>query len=143
MPDLFTVGYEGRTPDELARLLRENGVALVADVRELPLSRRKGFSKTALAARLAEDRIGYVHLRALGSPRDVRHAYRDEGGGYEAFARAYAAHLDTVPSEVDRLGALARAAPTALLCVERQAEDCHRGILVERLAPRGFRRVDL
>ena len=142
MADLWTVGYEGRTPDELAALLVANGVRTLVDVRELPLSRRKGFSKRGLAERLARDGVAYEHLRALGSPRDVRHAYRD-GGGYEAFAAAYARHLDAHLDAVEHLEALARDAPTAILCVERMPEDCHRGILGERMASRGFRILHL
>ena len=49
-PTVFTIGYERRSPEELVRGLTDAGVTLLADVRELPLSRRPGFSKTALAA---------------------------------------------------------------------------------------------
>lgn len=142
MSDLWTVGYEGRTPDGLALLLRDNGVATLVDVRELPLSRKKGFSKRALSERLAKEGVAYEHLRPLGSPREVRHAYQ-EGGSYEAFAAAYGRHLDGVPEAVDALEDLARRSPTAILCVERMPEDCHRGILGERMAARGFRILHL
>jgi Protein of unknown function, DUF488 len=47
-PRLFTVGYEGRSIDELVDALPGAGVERLVDVRELPLSRRRGFSKTAL-----------------------------------------------------------------------------------------------
>lgn len=142
MPDLWTVGYEGRTPDAFAALLVANGVRTLVDVRELPLSRRKGFSKRSLAERLAEDGIAYEHLRDLGSPRDVRHAYRDDKS-YETFAAAYTRHLERVPEAVARLEALARASPAAIMCVEATPEDCHRGILGERMAARGFRILHL
>ena len=37
---LFTIGYEGATPDRLIETLREAGVTTLVDVRELANSRR-------------------------------------------------------------------------------------------------------
>ena len=51
-PKLFTVGYEGRALDELITELVDAGVERLIDVRELPLSRRRGFSKTPLSEAL-------------------------------------------------------------------------------------------
>jgi len=47
--ELFTVGYEGRTLPQFVRLLRDQGITRVIDVRERPVSRRKGFSAMPLA----------------------------------------------------------------------------------------------
>ena len=65
---LWTIGYEKTSWPDVLATLRAAGVAQVIDVRQLPLSRRAGFSKRQLAAGLAEAGIGYVHLRALGTP---------------------------------------------------------------------------
>ena len=54
--------------------LRAAGVQTVLDVRDRPLSRRAGFSKKSLAASLEAAGIGYVHLRALGTPPEGREA---------------------------------------------------------------------
>ena len=53
--------------------------------------------------------------------------------------------LDTGAGEaaLDELAALAAAGPTCLLCFERDPERCHRRVLSERLAGRGFDIVDL
>ena len=75
-PALFTIGYERRSPDELVRVLGDAGVTLLADVRELPNSRRRGFSKNALAAALGEAGILYAHERALGNPKPYRDAWK-------------------------------------------------------------------
>jgi uncharacterized protein (DUF488 family) len=69
---VFTIGYERRSPDGLVRDLAGAGVTLLADVRELPLSRRRGFSRTALAAALGQAGLAYVHERALGNPKPYR-----------------------------------------------------------------------
>jgi uncharacterized protein (DUF488 family) len=134
-PIVFTIGYERRSPDELARDLAAAGVTLLADVRELPLSRRRGFSKTALADRLGEAGIEYLHERALGNPKPYRDAWK--GGDAEAGRAGYRAHLAAASSEA--VGALAcRVAEggVCLLCVEHDAADCHRALLAAALAER-------
>ncbi len=76
MLDLCTIGYENAAWPAVLASLRAAGVEQVIDVRQLPLSRRPGFSKTPLRAGLAEAGLGYVHLRALGTPPEGREANR-------------------------------------------------------------------
>lgn len=73
---IFTIGYEGATVAEFIAALTGAGVERLIDVRALPLSRRPGFSKTALKAALHEAGIECVYLRALGTPADGRDAAR-------------------------------------------------------------------
>jgi uncharacterized protein (DUF488 family) len=133
---LVTAGYEGRTVAELVDLLRGAGVERVVDVRELPLSRRRGFSKTPLSAALAEAGIAYEHGRGLGNPREIRERFRL--GDPDAGLGAYRAHLygTAYPALVDLAASLGSSA-TCLLCLEADHERCHRvviaGAAVERL----------
>jgi len=66
--ELFTVGYEGVTIEVFIANLRANNVECVLDVRELPLSRKRGFSKTQLGQALNDADIRHIHLRELGTP---------------------------------------------------------------------------
>lgn len=69
-PTLLTIGYEThREPASPVVALLAADVERLVDVRELPLSRRRGFSKTALAGALADAGIHYEHERALGNPK--------------------------------------------------------------------------
>ena len=45
---LFTIGYEKLDQKQFIAYLSNHGVEVVADVRKLPVSRKKGFSKTVL-----------------------------------------------------------------------------------------------
>jgi hypothetical protein len=45
---LFTIGYEKLDQKQFMTYLSNHGVEVVADIRKLPVSRKKGFSKTAL-----------------------------------------------------------------------------------------------
>ena len=65
---LATIGYENDTLDGFLGRLKAAKVEKVIDVRAVASSRKAGFSKSLLAASLAEQGIGYVHLRDLGTP---------------------------------------------------------------------------
>ncbi len=115
--------------------LRDNGIAQLIDVRAVPLSRKPGFSKRQLAAALDEAGIRYSSLRALGTPKAGRDASRR--GDTPAMQRIFAAHLAT-PEAQAGLGlavAIARAAPSCLLCFERDAGHCHRLLVAEAMQP--------
>lgn len=136
MPVLFTIGYEGKTLAEFLDELEGAGVRQLIDVRAVAASRRPGFSKTALAGALAERGISYLHLRPLGTPAAGREAAR--AGRIAEMRSIYAGQLDTPEAALALEQALAAAAeqPSALLCYEREAPDCHRSMLAERMIER-------
>ena len=130
---LRTIGYEAATQAAVIGRLKAAGVAVVIDVRAVASSRRAGFSKTILAASLAEAGIGYVHLRALGTPKAGRQAVR--AGRVAEMERIYADHLKEPRAQLELAQALeiARERPAALLCYEAEALHCHRRIVAGRL----------
>ena len=139
---IFTIGYEGATMGDFLAALAAAGVGQVIDVRALPLSRRPGFSKTPLRGALAEAGIGYVHLKALGTPAAGREAARK--GRHAELTRIYAGQLE-LPEAIAQgaeMLALARETPSALLCFERDPAGCHRSLLLAAVAP-GAEVVDL
>lgn len=108
---LRTIGYEGATLEGFLAALRRSRVSLLIDVRAVAVSRRKGFSKTALAAALAEAGIGYLHLRDLGDPKPGREAAR--AGRMSEFRAIYSAHLRGAVAQEKAAGEGAREATTA------------------------------
>jgi uncharacterized protein (DUF488 family) len=135
MMRIFTIGYEATTVSEFIAALRNAGVARLLDVRALPLSRRPGFSKSALRAALEEAGIEYVHLKALGTPAPGRDAAR--AGRHADLVRIYAGQLE-LPEAIAQSAQmldLARERPSALMCLERQPAHCHRTLLLAAIAP--------
>jgi uncharacterized protein (DUF488 family) len=132
---LFTIGYEGATQTELIAALEGAGVTRLIDVRQLPLSRRAGFSKTPLRLALAEHAIDYVHLKALGTPPEGREAARK--GRHDEMAAIYRGTLAEPGAIVaaEQLRDLASEAPSALLCFEREPAHCHRQVLIDEVYP--------
>jgi uncharacterized protein (DUF488 family) len=142
MTTIFTIGYEGATVTEVIAALTAAGVRRVIDVRQLPLSRRPGFSKSALASALAEAGIDYVHLKALGTPKPGRDAARK--GDRVTLEAVYAGQLELPEAQAAaaRMRALAAERPSALLCFERDPCLCHRMLLLAAEAD-GAQVVDL
>ncbi|WP_371432713.1 DUF488 family protein [Novosphingobium sp.] len=142
MPVIWTIGYEQATVAGVMAALNRAGVDLLADVRALPLSRRPGFSKSALAANAREAGIEYRHFKALGTPADGRAAARRHD--HAVLERIYAAQLDLPEALVAgaQLAELARERKVALLCYERAASECHRTLLRKAVLP-DFEVVDL
>ena len=130
MQTIFTIGYEGATVDGVIDALSRAGVQRLIDVRQLPLSRRPGFSKSSLAAALAEAGIDYVHLKALGTPKPGRDAAKK--GDRATLEAVYSGQLELPEAQVAaaRMRALAQEKPSALLCFEREPHLCHRTLLL-------------
>ena len=104
------------------------------DVRELPNSRRKGFSKKALSAALADAGIAYQHARALGSPRPLRHRLRKDAD-LPAFFRDFRKYLSGQRSVLEQL-ARSLTGNAVLLCYERDYRQCHRSVVAAQLGKR-------
>ncbi|MCE4223801.1 DUF488 domain-containing protein [Methylobacterium sp. C25] len=141
---LFTIGYEGLDPERLTGALKDAGVARLVDVRAVANSRKRGFSKGALKTSLEEAGLGYDHLRGLGTPKAGRQAARAHDAAL--MRKIYCEEvLDTADGglALDTLAELAGTSPICLLCFERDPALCHRRILTERLAAKGFTTVDL
>jgi uncharacterized protein (DUF488 family) len=140
---LFTIGYEQTPSTAVLDELENAGVKLLVDVRAVAASRRPGFSKNQLAAGLDARGISYLHLRALGTPKDGRDAARS--GKFDALHRIYAAHLKTPQAreELDELSSLVKkAGPVCILCYERDHQQCHRQWIAEIIEARDGVKVE-
>ena len=76
---IYSVGYEGLNVGGLIDRLVAAKVTLVIDVRLNPISRKPGFSKKSLKARLEAVGIEYRHEAALGNP-PMRGSFRHGDG---------------------------------------------------------------
>ncbi|CAN5670553.1 DUF488 domain-containing protein [soil metagenome] len=139
---IFTIGYERTTMADFLAALKSAGVERVIDVRALPLSRRPGFSKSSLAASLLEAGIGYVHLKALGTPKRGRDAAKK--GDRATLEEVYAGQLELPEAQMQaaQMLDLAREKSSALLCFERDPCVCHRTLLLDAVGE-GMEVVDL
>jgi hypothetical protein len=128
-----SIGYEmHRDHLAFARRVKAAGVERLIDVRELPISRRRGYAKTALAAAMADVGVEYVHIRGLGNPKPYRDLYKS--GRIEEGQRRYEEHLlREQRGALEDLGALLREKRSALMCVEHDPATCHRTVIIDAL----------
>ncbi|HEY6043223.1 MAG TPA: DUF488 domain-containing protein [Anaerolineae bacterium] len=130
---LMTIGYEGLTSKEFFAILRANKVQKIIDVRELPLSHKPGFSKSALSLAAKTRKIAYVHVPELGTSREIRHDYHADHN-WKRFARRFKASLNKHEEAVEELARLVTRERCCLVCFEADALQCHRSIVAERVA---------
>ncbi|MDO8875882.1 MAG: DUF488 domain-containing protein [Pseudolabrys sp.] len=137
MAKLYTVGYEGSKPADLFASLLESGVKLVIDVRDVPISRKPGFSKTSLSLGLAGVGIGYLHLKGLGDPKPGRIAARE--GRFSDFREIFSKHMASTAAQHALTEAVSVASKTVacLLCFEHDHSNCHRCIVADSMKRRG------
>jgi uncharacterized protein (DUF488 family) len=130
---MSTIGYEGSEIEDFISELKRTGIDLLVDVRDLPLSRKKGFSKNSLRAALEGSGIVYQHMKVLGDPKPGREAARN--GELLKFRQIFSAHIanddarDALRDIVDQ----AKSKSVCLMCFERDHRYCHRNILIESM----------
>ncbi|MCB9946560.1 MAG: DUF488 domain-containing protein [Rhodospirillaceae bacterium] len=136
MTTVFTIGYERASPEEVVQALKAAGVTVLADVRAVPNSRRRGFSKRALTAAMEDAGLHYRHFVALGNPKEGREA--GHAGRMDDFRRIFAAQLatDAAGAALQDLADLVEREQVCLLCYEADADHCHRSIVAAALGSR-------
>lgn len=142
---IFTIGYEGIDIQAFLSLLIKHDVRTVVDIRELPLSRKPGFSKRGLSDILAASGLGYVHMVQLGCPKDVRDRYKKDGS-WKQYTKGFLQYLDGQADAVEELGAMAIESPCALMCFEADYARCHRSFVANALHERfniGIQHIDV
>jgi uncharacterized protein (DUF488 family) len=132
-----SLGYEkSESKDYLGRLQQHN-VSVVVDVRDVPLSRKRGFSKNQLREALAEVGIEYIHIQTLGAPKELRDDLRS-GGSWWNYVKQYTSRvLSRRGEDIEFLIDLARRERISLLCFEREPRECHRSLVAAEMVKRG------
>jgi uncharacterized protein (DUF488 family) len=125
---LFTIGYEGKALDDILGRLKADNIDLVVDVRALPLSRKRGFSKKAFAAALKGVGIDYAHRIALGTPKPMRTRYKRDHD-FAALRIAFEEYLGHQTHSLMELVELVRGKRACLLCFEADPALCHRSLV--------------
>jgi uncharacterized protein (DUF488 family) len=133
MTILSTIGYEASSLEDFIATLRVAGIKILVDVRQVPASRRKGFSKNALQAAVESVGIEYVHLVGLGDPKEGRDAARE--GDFNKFLQVYKAHMKTPEFKADFQAAVefTKGDGACLMCYERNHKECHRKLIAEKI----------
>jgi len=130
MPTLYTVGHSSHTLGEFTALLRRHGVTALADVRSAPYSQyTPQFNREMLKAALQDEGVAYVFLGDQLGARPSHPACYDNDGRVD-FAKTAAQKF--FREGLERVRAGAEKFKLALMCSEKEPEQCHRMVLVCR-----------
>lgn len=139
---LFTLGYQGLTQDEFAKLILDNGIKKIIDVRAVPLSRKKGFSKGKLESSLNEIGLEYEHIKSLGTPKAIREVFK-LNGDFQEFSKLYLRAISNENQTLDNLLSEVRGSICCLLCFEKTPSECHRSIVADEIAKRANNQIHI
>lgn len=148
MRRVVTIGVYGFSAESFLAALSTAGVVLLLDVRQRRGVRGPDYSwanSVRLQAALAEAGVGYRHLGELAPTTELRQLqYREDarlGVGKRSrseLAPEYRERYTREILDVVDLPPIVRALPadrtSALFCVERDPEACHRSLVAERMA---------
>jgi uncharacterized protein (DUF488 family) len=145
---LVTIGVYGWNQESFLAALREADVKQLLDVRQRRGVRGSQYAwanSKRLQAALSEAGIAYEHLPELAPTTELRHLQYAEDArqgvgkrSREQLAPEYVSRY--VRERLDRVdlepivASMPEDGDTALFCVERDPEACHRSLIAERMA---------
>jgi uncharacterized protein (DUF488 family) len=142
---IYTIGHSTRSLAEFVELLKLHRVKAIADVRQIPKSRRyPHFADTSLAIELPRQGLIYLPFRSLGGRRRARKGSPNTAWRNDSF-RGYADYMqtETFQMALDELMEAASKQPTAIMCAEAVPWRCHRSLISDALLVRGWQVLDI
>ncbi len=111
---IYTVGYQGKSLEQLLDILKQIGITLLVDLRERPYGRKPEFNQKRLMVSLRGVKIKYEWMgRSLGGFTCTKQQWL-EG--------------------CEKLAPLAGDETVAIMCMEADHTKCHRKDIAELLA---------
>lgn len=146
--EIWTIGHWTCPREVVLDTLASAGIELLADVRRMPGSRRSPqFDADEMTTWLADAGIGYEHLTELAGRRPKQRDVDPElnAGWQNVSFKNYADHTLTPEYEAGlaRLTGLAQDRHVAVMCGEPMPWRCHRLLVANTLAARGWQVVHL
>lgn len=138
---IWTIGHSTHSIEKFLEMLKSFDIQLLADIRSLPGSKRyPHFNSDTLSAALAENKIGYIHLKDLGGRRKPRSDSQNTAWRVEAF-RGYADYMETddFRKSVTQLEEMARKQRVVYMCAEAVWWRCHRSLVSDYFKHAGWK----
>ncbi len=122
---LTTIGYSSAFPNDVLAECKVKGIKTIVDIRSIPYGRRKQWNRDELEKTCESFEINYVYRgKSLGFPREFW-SVADWRGKY----------CELVEKDIEKIVAdlKSQEQPIALLCVEKDYEECHRSVLAKAI----------
>lgn len=131
---IYTIGYEDRSVDGFFNRLLRVGIHAVLDVRANPISRKYGFAKKSLGIISGKLGLTYEHWPQLGISSEKRRGVATSSEFKQLFGYYDRVILSKRGDDIARLAQQIQQTPSVLVCMEREAHDCHRSRLAKVLS---------
>lgn len=147
-PVIYSIGHSTRSLEEFLKILKENDIEVLVDVRRFPSSKRHPhFDRENLSGELKEQGFEYWWMgESLGGYRSGELGEDSPNQAWESKGfRAYADHAlsEEFQGALDKLVEASKSKILALMCAERLFWKCHRRIICDWLLVRGRRVVHI
>jgi len=140
MPTLYTIGHSNRSYADFLKILQQEHITHIIDLRVVPLSRFAPWSNAkTLRTELAKAGILYTHMPELGGRRTPVKDSINEGLRKASF-RGFADFMQTPAffSALQTLNRLVKKSDTiAIMCAEALPKNCHRSLIADAEILRG------
>jgi uncharacterized protein (DUF488 family) len=138
---LFTMGYSGHDQESFLHELRKHQIEVVIDVRQRPLSRKKGFSRSSLSEFLVANNVDYRHEAELGVPPELRSQLKAGNQDLNSYFSSFRDYLTQHVEALDRVYAMAVGRRCCLICLEHLPGECHRSVVADSIEARNGHRL--
>ena len=132
--EVYSIGFTKKTAERFFGLLRSAGVTRLLDVRLNNSSQLAGFTKRDDLAFFIREICGaeYVHEPLLAPTQDILDALKKRKGAWSEYETSFLRLMTEreIERKIDRE---IFSKPTALLCSEPTADQCHRRLVLEYL----------
>lgn len=132
-PAIYSLGYEGLSIDAFLDVILRAGMQTVIDSRSNPISRKYGFSKSALADRCSDVEVKYYHFSEIGIPSKIRRQIQDRPILWDLYTQEI---LLKNSRALESIARICMNVPSVLICFEKKPEDCHRHMAARELSTR-------
>jgi uncharacterized protein (DUF488 family) len=131
---IYTMGYEERSVDAFFNRLLEIGIRNIIDTRANPVSRKYGFARSSFSGIANKLGLGYSHFPGLGIPSMQRSEVKSDADFRTLFRYYESQILPAHKGEIESVATQMMDTPSVLVCMEKEAVDCHRSRLARRVA---------
>jgi uncharacterized protein (DUF488 family) len=135
--EIYTIGFTQTTAERFFKRLADARVERLLDVRLNNSSQLAGFAKAKDLPYFLRELVGaaYEHEPLLAPTQELLDDYKKRKGDWSTYEARFLELLES--REIETLLAISDfETPTALLCSEATAENCHRRLVCEYLASR-------
>jgi uncharacterized protein (DUF488 family) len=135
--EIYTIGFTQTTAERFFKRLADVGVERLLDVRLNNSSQLAGFAKAKDLPYFLRELVGatYEHEPLLAPTQELLDEYKKRKGDWSTYEARFLELIEVRQIET-ALAISDFQSPTALLCSEPTAENCHRRLICEYLGRR-------